>query len=214
MANENRLTATTRTEFGKGAARRTRRQGLVPAVLYGHGTDPVHLALPTHDTWLILKDNPNALLTLDIDGSSELALARDIQRDPVKWTLEHIDLILVRKGEKVVVDVPVHVVGESAPDTIHTLELTTLSLEAEATHLPEYVEVSIEGLEEGDNVRAGEVTLPEGSELQNDPEDAVVVIYIPREEPAEDEETEGDEAEGAEATEVEGSADSAPAEES
>ncbi|UFU07406.1 50S ribosomal protein L25/general stress protein Ctc [Ruania halotolerans] len=210
--NENRLTATTRTEFGKGAARRTRRDGLVPAVLYGHGTDPVHLALPTHDTWLVLKDNPNALLTLDIDGSSELALARDIQRDPVKWTLEHIDLILVRKGEKVVVDVSVHVLGESAPQTSHTLELASVSLEAEATHLPEYIEVSIEGLEDGEIIRAGELTLPEGSTLETDPETPVVVIYTPRAEPTEDEESE--ETEGAEASGGGESSDSASSEES
>ncbi|WP_159621445.1 50S ribosomal protein L25/general stress protein Ctc [Ruania rhizosphaerae] len=197
-SNENRVSASVRSDFGKGAARRTRRQGLTPAVLYGHGTDPVHLSLPTHETWLILKDNPNALLTLDIDGKTELALPRDIQRHPVRWTLEHVDLILVRKGEKVVVDVPVHVEGETASGTSYTLEASSISLEAEATHLPEYIEVSVEGLEDGDIIRAGALTLPEGSALETDPETAVVVVYVPREEPSEDE-AEDTEASAAEA---------------
>ncbi|UFU03808.1 50S ribosomal protein L25/general stress protein Ctc [Ruania suaedae] len=189
-SNENRVSASVRSDFGKGAARRTRRQGLTPAVLYGHGTDPVHLSLPTHETWLILKDNPNALLTLQIDGDTELALPRDIQRHPVRWTLEHVDLILVRRGEKVVVDVAVHAEGETASGTSYVLEASTISLEAEATHLPEYVSVSVEGLEDGDIVRAGDLTLPEGSTLETDPETPVVVVYVPREEPSEDEESE------------------------
>lgn len=186
------LAATRRTEFGKGAARRTRRAGNVPAVLYGHGTDPVHLSLPTHETFLALKDNVNALLTLQIDGKDELALAKDIQVHPVHRTLEHIDFILVRRGEKVVVEVPVHLTGESAPGTIHTLDLQNVELKAEATKIPEHIEGSIEGLEEGDVLRVSQLEVPKGVEIETDEEYAVATISIPRgEETPEDEE--GDE---------------------
>ncbi|MBK5249789.1 MAG: 50S ribosomal protein L25/general stress protein Ctc [Actinomycetales bacterium] len=179
-SNENVLNATVRTEFGKGAARRTRRAGLIPAVLYGHGTEPVHLALPSHDTFLALKGNSNALLSLSFDGKSELALTKDVQRDAVRRTIDHLDLILVRRGEKVIVEVPIHIVGESAPGTIHTVDLQTVRVMAEATHLPEFIEVNIEGLAEGSNVRAGELTLPTGSTLE-DAEDTVVInITVPR----------------------------------
>lgn len=180
MADTNKLAATVRTEFGKGAARRTRRSGLIPAVLYGHGTDPIHLALPSHDTFLALKGNANALLTLEFDGRTELALTKDVQRDAVKRTIDHLDLVIIRRGEKVVVDIPVHVEGESAPDTIHTLESQTLSVRADALSIPEGLVASIEGLEEGDTVRASDVTLPEGVELESDPETTVVVISVPR----------------------------------
>lgn len=180
MADTNALAASVRTEFGKGAARRTRRAGLIPAVLYGHGTDPVHLALPGHDTFLALKGNANALLTLDFDGKTELALTKDVQRDPVRRTIDHVDLVLVRRGEKVVVDVAVHVEGESAPETIHTVESQTLTVRAEATNIPEALVVSIEGLTETDDVRAGAVELPEGVELETDPDAVVISITIPR----------------------------------
>src|SRR5699024_5731682 len=151
------LAATVRTEFGKGAARRTRRAGLIPAVLYGHGEDPVHLSLPGHETFLALKDNPNALLTLKVDGESQLALSKDVQRDPVRRTIDHVDLVQVRRGEKVSVDVPVHIEGESAPDTIHTVELQTVRVAAEATNIPEYITVDIEGLEDGTSVRVADL---------------------------------------------------------
>lgn len=211
MADSNTtLAATRRTEFGKGAARRIRREDQIPAVLYGHGTDPVHLTLPGHSTWLALKDNPNALLTITFDGGQELALARDVQRDPVRRTIDHIDFILVRKGEKVVVDVSVILEGESAPGTIHMLESQTLSVLADATKIPESLEVSIEGLEEGAIIRAGEVSLPDGVELETDPEYEVVIISVPRAEVEEDEE-EDEETEAGAAEEAESEA---PADES
>ena len=174
---ESRLQAEARNEFGKGAARRLRRDHKVPAVLYGHGTDPVHVSLPGHETMLALKHGgANALLTIDLDGKETLALPRQVQRHPVKGELEHVDLLIVRRGEKVVVEVPVHVVGEAAAETLVSTEHTTLSLEAEATHLPDFVEVSVEGAEVGFRVLAGEVTLPSGSTLQTDPEALVVNV--------------------------------------
>ena len=173
-----KIAAELRTEFGKGAARRLRRADKVPAVLYGHGTDPVHLSLPGHDTMLALK-NPNALLTLDIDGrKNELALAKHVQRHPLKGFVEHVDLILVRRGEQVVVDVPVHVVGEAAPGTLVSLDHPSIALRAEATHLPEYVEVSVEGLEAGTQIHASALTLPQGSQLDADPEVLVVNVTV------------------------------------
>lgn len=180
MADASKLSATVRTEFGKGAARRTRRAGLIPAVLYGHGTDPIHLALPSHDTFLALKGNANALLTLEFEGRTELALTKDVQRDAVKRTIDHLDLVIIRRGEKVVVDVPVHVEGESAPGTIHTVESQTLSVRADALSIPEALVASVEGLTETDDVRASDITLPEGVELETDPETVVVAITIPR----------------------------------
>ena len=168
--SEVKLAATTRTEFGKGAARRLRRADQIPAVLYGHGSDPLHVALPGHATMLAVKQ-ANALFAIELDGKTTLAITKDVQRDVVKNTIEHVDLLIVTKGEKVSVDVPVTVVGESAPGTIHVVETQTLSLEAEATHLPTEVEVSIEGLVGGSSVSAGEITLPEGSVLLTRPRD-------------------------------------------
>jgi large subunit ribosomal protein L25 len=177
---ETKLAATARTEFGKGAARRLRRANLVPAVLYGHGTDPVHVALPAHELMLAVK-HTNALFSIELDGKSTLALAKDVQIEPVRQEIEHVDLLIVRKGEKVTVDVPVHVVGESFSGTIHVVESQTLSLLAEATHLPDRVEVSIDGLTDGAIVRAGEVELPKGATLLTDPEHIVVAVSTPRE---------------------------------
>lgn len=174
------LTATVRTEFGKGAARRTRRANLIPAVLYGHGEAPKHLALQSHATFLALKDNPNALLTLDIEGEKQTALAKDIQRDPVRRTIDHVDLVIVHAGEKVTVDVPLHVVGESGPGTIHQLELQTVVLTVPATSIPEYIEVSVEGLEDGAIVRVSDIDRPEGAVIEDDPEQEVIVISVPR----------------------------------
>jgi large subunit ribosomal protein L25 len=175
--SESNIKAEPRTEFGKGAARRIRRDNKIPAVLYGHGTDPVHITLPGHDTMLALKHGgSNALLSIDVDGKTTLALPKQVQRHPVKGELEHLDLIIVRKGEKVVVEVPVHVVGEAAAETLVTTDHTTLSVEAEATHLPEFVEVSVEGAEVGFRMLAGEVELPSGSTLQTDPEALVVNV--------------------------------------
>jgi large subunit ribosomal protein L25 len=185
---ETKLVATTRTEFGKGAARRLRRANLIPAVLYGHGTDPVHVALPGHEVMMAVKHS-NALFEIDIDGASTLAIAKDVQVEPVHHVIEHLDLLIVRRGEKVTVEIPVHVVGESAPGTIHVVETQHLSLEAEATHLPDRVEVSIEGLEEGAILHAGDIALPQGATLLTDPEHVVLTITVPR---AEVEETEGE----------------------
>lgn len=171
-----KIAAELRTEFGKGAARRIRRADKVPAVLYGHGTDPLHLALPGHDTMMAMK-TANVLLSLDIEGrKSQLALPKHVQRDPLKGFIEHVDLLLVKRGEKVTVDVPVNVVGEAGPGTMVSLENTTLSLEAEATHLPEYVEVSVEGLDEGSLIHAKDVELPQGSTLAAD--DEVLVVNV------------------------------------
>jgi large subunit ribosomal protein L25 len=180
VADTAKLTATPRTEFGKGAARRTRRAGLIPAVLYGHGAEPQHLALPSHDTFLAVKDHANALVTLDIEGKEQTALVKDIQRDPVKRHIEHLDLVIVRAGEKVTVEVPVHVEGESAPGTIHQLELQTLTVTVPATRIPEVVTVSIEGLEDGTLVRVADIPRPSDATIEDDAESLVVVISIPR----------------------------------
>ena len=178
---ETKLVATARTEFGKGAARRLRRVDMIPAVLYGHGTAPVHVALPGHQVMMAVK-RTNALFEIEIDGTTMLALAKDVQIEPVHHVIEHLDLLIVRRGEKVTVEVPVHIIGESAPGTIHVVETQNLSLEAEATHLPDHVELSIEGLEEGAMLRASDITLPLGSTLLTDPEHVVVTITVPRQE--------------------------------
>lgn len=174
--SEVKIPAELRTEFGKGPARRIRRADRVPAVLYGHGKDPVHISLPGHDTMLALR-TANALLNLDIDGGgTELAIPKHVQRDPVKGFIEHVDLLAVRRGEKVIVDVPVLVQGEPAPGALVTHEHSTLRVESEATHIPERLEVSIEGLEPGSQVQAGAVQLPTGVVLQMEPDALVVSI--------------------------------------
>ena len=180
MADTPTLSASVRTEFGKGAARRTRRANLIPAVLYGHGEAPIHLALPSHETFLILKDNPNAFVSIDVEGKTQTALARHIQRDPVRRTIEHVDFVIVRAGEKVTVEVPVHVVGESAPGTIHQLELMALTVTVPATRIPEVIEVSVEGLEDGSVVRVADVPRPDDATIDDDPEHEVIVISTPR----------------------------------
>ncbi|SDT06892.1 LSU ribosomal protein L25P [Pseudarthrobacter equi] len=173
--SEQKLAAELRTEFGKGYARRARMANLIPAVIYGHGAEPIHITLPAKATTLAVR-TANALLSLDINGEGHLALVKDIQRDPIKQIIEHIDLLTVRKGEKVNVDVPVHVAGESAPGTVHNLELTLVSLEAEATHLPTAVEVSIEGRAAGEHIHASDLVLPKGTVLLTDAEALVVNI--------------------------------------
>ncbi|PWD51979.1 50S ribosomal protein L25 [Serinibacter arcticus] len=174
------ITATPRSEFGKGAARRTRRAGLIPAVLYGHGTDPVHLSLPGHETFLIVKHTSNALLELAIEGGTELALVKDVQKDVVTNEIEHIDLLLVRRGEKVTVDVDVVTEGESYPGTIHSVELQTLTVEALATNIPTQIVVDITDLEDGAIVRVSDLVLPEGTTTEIDDESPVVLITVPR----------------------------------
>ena len=202
-----KIAAELRTEFGKGAARRLRRAAKVPAVLYGHGTDPLHLALPGHETMLALK-TPNVLLTIDVDGrGSELALPKHVQRDPLKGFIEHVDLLLVKRGEKVTVDVRLQVVGDAAPGTMVNVENTTISVLAEATHLPDSIEVSIEGLGEGSQIHAKDLVLPKGTALAADEDLLVVnVTQVPTAQDLEGETT----AEGAPSTdEAEGAAPAA-----
>jgi large subunit ribosomal protein L25 len=170
-----RIGAEPRTEFGKGAARRIRRADKVPAVMYGHGEAPVHITLPGHATMMALK-HTNALLTIEVDGKEQLALARDVQRDILKGFIEHVDLVVVRKGEKVNVEVPVHVDGEAAPETLVNVDLQTIELAVDATNIPENLVVDVEGLEVGARILAGELTLPAGAELVTDPEYLVVGI--------------------------------------
>ena len=195
--SEQKLAAEVRTEFGKGYARRARMANLIPAVIYGHGAEPIHITLPAKATTLAVR-TANALLSLDINGEGHLALVKDVQRDPIKQIIEHIDLLTVRQGEKVTVDVPVHVSGETAPGTVHNLELTVVSLEAEATHLPESVEVSIEGRAAGEHIHASDLVLPKGSVLLTDAE-ALVVNISEAVEIAEEEAGEGTEAASEEA---------------
>ena len=170
-----KLVAIPRTKFGKGAARSIRREHNIPAVMYGHGTDPVHISLPGHQTMMDLKV-ANALLTTEIDGVDHLALAKDVQRDPIRPVIEHIDLVVVRKGEKVHVDVPVHLVGVAAIETVVSMEHNTVELAVEATHIPDHVEVSIEGLAAGTQIHASDLALPKGAELLTDAATLIVNI--------------------------------------
>jgi large subunit ribosomal protein L25 len=170
-----RLEAEIRTEFGKGSARRTRRAGRVPAVLYGHGQDVVHLSLPAREFAAALRNGgTNALLTIAIEGKEQLALTKAVQRDPLKRTHEHVDLLLVRRGEKTTVEVPIIIVGEVAPDTIPNHQLSTVSIEADATKLPDSIEVDVTGRSSGQNITAGDLVLPAGSTLITDAESLVI----------------------------------------
>jgi large subunit ribosomal protein L25 len=200
--SEQKLAAEVRAEFGKGFARRARMAGKIPAVIYGHGAEPIHITLPAKATTLAVR-TANALLSLDIDGEAHLALVKDIQRNPIKQIIEHIDLLTVRQGEKVTVDVAVHLSGETAPGTAHNLELTVVSLEAEATHLPTAVEVDIEGRTAGEHIHASDLVLPKGSVLLTDPEALVVNIS----EAIEAAEEEGEEAAATVAAPAEASAE-------
>ncbi|GAA4865190.1 50S ribosomal protein L25/general stress protein Ctc [Actinomycetospora straminea] len=195
MADEIRIAAETRTEFGKGAARRTRRAGKVPGVLYGHGTDPVHLAFDTVEFAAVMRENGrNALLTVTgLGGQPQLALTKSIARDPIKGFFEHVDLVLVRRGEKVQVDVPVVTMGEPASGTLVFQNEDTLTIEADATNIPEEITVVIEDAEMNTQFLAGEIRLPDGSELVSDPELLVVnVTEAPTEDAMEEEiDTEG-----------------------
>ncbi|QNG17887.1 50S ribosomal protein L25/general stress protein Ctc [Rhodococcus triatomae] len=193
MSDQNRLVAAVRTEFGKGAARRARRDGNVPAVLYGHGSDPQHLNLPSREFAAVLRAHgTNAILTLDVEGKEQIALTKSVVVHPIRNFIEHADLLVVKKGEKVTVDVPVTVTGEPAAGTLVTQESDTLSLEADALAIPESIEVSIEGVEAGTQILAGGIDLPKGSTLQGDPEALIVnIVEAPTasdmEEPAEGE---------------------------
>jgi large subunit ribosomal protein L25 len=170
------MSATMRDDLGKGAARRDRRAGLVPAVLYGNGTEPRHLSLPGHDVLLALR-TANVLIRLDgLAGGTAMALPKAVQRDPIKGTIQHVDLILVRSGEKVTVEIPLTVVGEVAPDGMLDQQLIQISVEAEATHIPTGIEIDVEGMEIGAHVLARDLTLPRGSALATEPD--ILVLHV------------------------------------
>ncbi|MFD7204012.1 50S ribosomal protein L25/general stress protein Ctc [Streptomyces sp. NPDC059893] len=192
---EIKLAADIRTKFGKGAARAVRRENKVPGVIYGHGADPVHVTLPGHELLLALR-TPNVLLSLDIDGKNELAIPKAVQRDAIKGYLVHVDLLLVKRGEKVTVEVAVETEGDLAPGSFLVENvLNTLSVETEATHIPTSVTVSIAGLEGGDAIHAKDVTLPSGTTLVTDPDAVVIQILAAQaEEPAAESEDEAAEA--------------------
>jgi large subunit ribosomal protein L25 len=176
MATE-KISAETRTEFGKGAARRIRRDHKIPAVIYGHGNDPIHVTLPGHDTMMAIKHGgANSVLELSIDGKPQLALTKQVQVDPIRRVLEHIDFVAVRIGEKVTVDVPVHLVGEAVRESLVVTENATIEVETEATHIPEFIEVDIEGAQIGTQILASDLVLPEGTILLSDPETLIVNI--------------------------------------
>jgi large subunit ribosomal protein L25 len=193
---EVRIAAEPRTEFGKGPARRERRAGRVPAVLYGHGTDPRHVSLPGHDVLLALR-TANVLIRLEgLPGGSQLALPKAVQRDAIKGSVEHVDLIMVRRGEKVTVDIPVTVTGEVAPDGLLDQQLVQIAVDAEATNIPPGIEVDVEGMAIGASVHAGELKLPTGVTLAVEPDILVLhVIAAPTAEQLEAELGEGEEAE-------------------
>ena len=217
--SEDLIKAEPRTEFGKGAARRIRRASKVPAVIYGHGTDPIHVSLPGHDTMLALKHGgSNAVLNIQVEGKTKLALTKQVQADPIKGFLEHVDFVEVKKGEKVTVEIPVHVVGEARSDALVVTEHSAVTVEAEATHIPEYVEVSVEDAEVGLQVFAADLKLPSGSTLLLGPETLIVnVTHAPTAEEVEAElesaeaeagiEHEAPETEAAAEAEGEGAAD-------
>ena len=213
----NQLTATVRAETGKGASRRARREGKIPAVLYGHGTDPQHLELPGHDFAAVLRHSgTNAVLALDIDGKEQLALTKALDIHPIRRTIQHADLLAVRRGEKVVVEVRVVIEGEAVSGTLVTQDTNTIEIEADAMSIPEQLTVSVEAAEPGTQFAAGQITLPKGVNLISDPELLVVnVVTAPT---AEDlaEEGAGEVAEGEEAPAEEeaGEETEAPADES
>ncbi|UBH06842.1 50S ribosomal protein L25 [Leucobacter sp. Psy1] len=179
MSEQYELEGAVRESFGKGAARKLRAAGQTPAVVYGHGTDPVHVSVNTHALGLIVR-HANALIDLSVDGKKHLVLVKDVQKDPVRQIIEHVDLVVVRRGEKVEVEVPVHVTGESFSGTNALQELTALRLSVPATSIPDSLETSVEGFEEGTQVLAGQIELPKGAELLDDPEQLVVHIVVPR----------------------------------
>ncbi len=197
---QNKISAVVRTEFGKGSARRARREGQVPAVLYGHKTEPRHLLLGALDFAAILRHaGTNALLTLDIEGEEQLALPKQIDVHPLTRIIEHTDLLVVKKGEKVIVEIGVLVTGDAAPGTLVTTDADFIEIEIEATRIPEEFELSIEGVEAGTQFTAADITLPDGAELISDPETLLVnVIEAPTEADLETEEEEAPEGEAAE----------------
>ena len=177
--SENKLVAAKRDNFGKGAARKLRAAGSTPAVVYGHGSDPIHVAVETHPLSLIIR-HANALIELDLDGKKQLVLVKDVQKDPVRQIIEHVDLLIVKKGETVEVEVPVHVEGESFSGTNALQELNTVRLSVPATAIPENIVVSVEGLEEGTQIHASDLVLPKGATLLDDAAALVVHVVVPR----------------------------------
>lgn len=208
---EVKIAAEARTEFGKGAARRSRREGKVPAVLYGHGTDTRHLTLPGHALMLALK-TPNVLLRLEgLKSGSDLALPKAVQRDPVKGFIEHVDLILVRRGEKVTVEVPIRITGEIAPgEGMLNQQLVQIPVEADATNIPQGIEVDVEGMNIGDAVHASDLKLPPGVTLQVEPD--TLVLHVIAQQVAEEPEAEEAEGEGDVPESVDAEAADRPAE--
>lgn len=191
--SEIKIKAEPRTEFGKGAARRIRRSDMVPAVLYEHGNDPQHLSLPGHALMMALK-NSNALMSVQVSASkSHLAIPKQVQRDPIKGFIEHVDLLMVRRGEKVVVDIPLAVDGEVVRGSLVVTEHNEVPIEAEATNIPEHIEVSVEGMDAGDQVLASDLNLPDGSVLQI--EDDTLILHVVAERTVEEVEAELAEAE-------------------
>jgi large subunit ribosomal protein L25 len=189
---EAHIVAETRTEFGKGAARRTRRAGKIPAVLYGHGTDPQHLALPELEFKRIVRDQGrNAVLTIDIAGSPQLALTKTVVSHPIRPYIEHVDLLVIRRGEKVVVEVAIVITGDPVPGAFINQELNTLEVEADVSSIPEQIVVSIEGVEVGTQILAGSLTLPANTELRGDPEQLIVNVVAASEADAGDEDEGG-----------------------
>jgi large subunit ribosomal protein L25 len=175
----NQLSVSVRTETGKGASRRARRDGKIPAVLYGHGTEPRHLELPGHDFAAVLRHHgTNAVLTLDIEGKEQLALTRALAIHPIRRSIQHADLLVVRRGEKVIVEVAIHLEGEAAPGTLVTQETSTIEIEAEALSIPEELTLSIEGAQAGTQFTAGQITLPSRVSLVSDPEQLVVNVVV------------------------------------
>ena len=175
---DTKVIAEVRENFGKGYARRLRAAGQIPAVIYGHGTEPVHVSLPGHQVSLLIR-RAHAELELEVAGKQQLTLVKDVQKDPVHQIIEHIDLLVVKKGEKIQVDVPVVVLGEPFAGTIANLDNATVTLEVEATHIPETIEVDVEGLEDGTHITAADLTLPKGAALVSEPETLVVAISVP-----------------------------------
>ena len=207
--SEVKISAEPRTEFGKGGARRTRRAGKVPAVVYGHGESPKHIALPAREFAAAIRHGgANTVFELvGEDGTKTLALPKAIQRDPIRDTFEHVDFVIVKRGEKVTVDVPVHLIGAAAAGTLVVTEHNRISINAEALHLPESLEVSIDGLEAGSRVTAGDIVLPRGTELAGDPESVIAMISVA----PTAEQLEGETAEAAEAVEAVEGAETAEA---
>ena len=195
MADNEQMVAEARSQFGKGAARKLRVAGKVPAVVYGHGAEPMHVSVPAHEMMLVAR-RANALLELKLDEGKKLVLVKDVQRDPVRQVIEHVDMVEVRKGEKVTVDIGVHVEGEPFSGTMVQTENLSVTVEAEATNIPEWAIVSVDGLPEGTQIHAGELALPEGSELVSDPDALILSIVLPRAAAEEDEAVEGEAAEG------------------